>query len=455
MIRQVWFVLAKERMVPMNERARGVRRGMRARRWVGLLTSMAFVLACDETAPEGPGPEVATPVPVMEMDTPTDPESVRPFTIDVPNAVLDDLRMRLARTRWPDQLPGSGWDYGTERGYLQQLVAYWATEFDWRAHEEVINSFDHFKTVIDGVDVHFIHQRSPHEEAIPLLLVHGWPGSFTEFIDVIEPLTNPDLHGGQAADAFHVVVPSIPGFGFSGKPTEREYNPERMADILAGVMSRLGYERYGYQGGDWGAIIGRALSFKYEDRVIGLHSNFVTGGPPADMENPEDGIPPEELELRQARLAIRASGRGYSEIQGTKPQTVGYGLNDSPAGLAAWIVEKFHGWSDHDGDLESSFTKDQLLTNITVYWVTGTATSSARIYYESRNTPPSQPIGYVAVPTAAAVFPEEISFTPRKWAETNYNIVRWTRMPEGGHFAALEQPELLLNDIRAFFRELR
>ena len=219
-------------------------------------------------------------------------------------------------------------------------------------------------------------------------------------------------------------------------------------------MERLGYERYGAQGGDWGAIINRVLAFKYEDRLIGLHSNFITGGPPADVAKPEEGVPAGELELREERLAIRSTGRGYSEIQGTKPQTVGYALNDSPAGLAAWIVEKFHGGSDHGGDIERSFTRDQLLTNITLYWVTGTATSSARIYYESRHTPPTRPVGYVVVPTAGAIFPEEISFTPRKWAEANYNIVRWTRMPAGGHFAALEQPELLVDDVRAFFREL-
>ena len=423
---------------------------------ISLLTGflLAVLAACSGEAPMTDETALTGPVPVMSTEPPTDPEAVRPFTIDVPDEVLTDLQDRLSRTRLPDQIPGTEWDYGADRAYLEELLAYWQDGFDWRAQEQILNQFDHFKTVIDGVDVHFIHQRSPVGGATPLLLTHGWPGSFTEFTQIIGPLTDPASHGGDAADAFHLVIPSIPGFGLSGKPTERGYNPERMADVLAGLMERLGYERYGAQGGDWGAIISRVLAFKYADHLIGLHSNFITSGPPAGMADPEEGVPVEELELREERLAIRSTGRGYSEIQGTKPQTVGYGLNDSPAGLAAWIVEKFHGWSDHGGDIERSFTKDQLLTNVTLYWVTGTATSSARIYYESRHAPPTRPVGYVEVPTAGAIFPEEISFTPRKWAEANYNIVRWTRMPEGGHFAALEQPELLVDDIRAFFREL-
>ena len=422
-----------------------------------VLTGLAIVAltACSVSAPVRPESEAMAPVPVMEMETPSDPEAIRPFTIDVPEEVLLDLQSRLAQTRLPDQIPGTGWDYGTDRAYLEELLEYWRNDFDWRAQEAILNQFDHFKTVVDGVDVHFIHQRSPNDDATPLLLTHGWPGSFTEFTNLIGPLTDPASYGSDPDDAFHLVVPSIPGFGFSGKPTERGYNPERMADVLAGLMERLGYERYGMQGGDWGGVIGRIVAANHGEQVIGFHSNFVFGGPPPDMEDPEAGVPTEELELREARLAIRLSDRGYSEIQATKPQTVGYGLNDSPAGLAAWIVEKFHGWSDHGGDVENSFTKDQLLTNITLYWVTGTATSSARIYYESRHTPPTRAVGYVEVPTAGAIFPEEILFTPRKWAEANYNIVRWTRMPEGGHFAALEQPELLIDDIRAFFRDLK
>jgi pimeloyl-ACP methyl ester carboxylesterase len=344
---------------------------------------------------------------------------------------------------------------GTDRAYLEGLLEYWRSGFDWGAEERAVNELDHFTTTIDGVDVHFIHEPSPNPNAVPLLLVHGWPGSFVEFVALVDPLSDPAAHGGVAADAFHVVIPSLPGFGFSGKPTERGYGPEKMADVLAALMDRLGYDHYGVQGGDWGAIIGRSLAGNNPDHVIGLHSNFMTGGPPAGVADPNEGVPAVELELRAERTGAFAEGSAYQEIQGTKPQTLGYGLNDSPAGLAAWIIEKFHGWSDNEGSPETAFTRDQMLTNVTLYWVTETVTSSTRIYYESRHTPATRPVRYVEVPTAVAVFPKEIYFTPRRWAEARYNIVRWTMMPRGGHFAALEEPELLVEDVRAFFRDLR
>jgi microsomal epoxide hydrolase len=387
-------------------------------------------------------------------DTALAADEIRPFTIAVPDSVLEDLRARLSRARLPDQIPGTAWAYGTDRGYLEALLAYWRDDFDWRAQERRLNAFDHFRTAIDGVDVHFIHQRSERPDAVPLLMIHGWPGSFVEFAGVVGPLTEPTGHGAPSSDAFHVVAPSLPGFGFSGKPTERGYGPERMADVLAALMERLGYDRYGVQGGDWGGIIGRSLAGNYPEHVIGLHSNFILGGP-APGADPNEGVTPEELELRRERVEAFAEGSAYQEIQGTKPQTLGYGLNDSPAGLAAWIVEKFHGWSDHAGDVEEAFTRDELLTNVTLYWVTETITSSTRIYYESRHAPTTRPVQYVEVPTAGAIFPREIYFTPRAWAEARYNIVRWTVMPRGGHFAALEEPELLVDDIRAFYRELR
>ena len=383
-----------------------------------------------------------------------DPEAIRPFTIEIADDVLTDLSDRLARTRLPEQIPGTGWDQGANLAYVEELLAYWQDGFDWRAQERALNEFDHFKTVIDGVDLHFIHQRSAVEDATPLIITHGWPGSFVEFRNLIGPLTDPAAYGGDPADAFHVVIPSLPGYGFSGKPAETGFNPERMADVFAGLMERLGYDRYGAQGGDWGAIISRMLAGNYSDRVIGLHSNFVFGGPPPGG-NPTEGVSAEELAFQRERAQAFSDGRGYSAIQGSKPQTLGYGLNDSPAGLAAWIVEKFHGWSDNDGDVESAFTKDEMLTNITLYWVTGTITSSTRLYYESGNTPANRPVSYVDVPTGVAVFPKEIIFTPRRWAESSYNIVRWTVMPRGGHFAAMEEPELLVDDIRAFFRGLR
>jgi len=386
--------------------------------------------------------------------------AIRPYTIQVADAVIEDLKARLALTRIPDQIPNTGWDYGTDMVYLRELIDYWRNDFDWREQESALNEFDQFVTQIDGVDVHFIHQRSTHEDAMPLLLTHGWPGSIAEFRKIIGPLTQPELYGGDPADAFHVVAPSLPGFGFSGKPEERGYNPERMSHTLAALMQRLGYARYGAQGGDWGAIINRIHAYQYAERLIGLHSNFVLANPPADQAV-LDAVPEAEMAAREQRQAFMLNEVGYQQIQGTKPQSLGVALNDSPAGLAAWIVEKFHGWSDIDKrlpagyGLEEKFTKDEILTNISLYWFTSSITSSARIYYENRNVAMQEPLGFVTVPTAGAVFPSEIYLTPRIWAEASYNIVRWTTMPQGGHFAAMEEPELLLEDVRAFFRTLR
>jgi pimeloyl-ACP methyl ester carboxylesterase len=384
----------------------------------------------------------------------TDPTAIRPFDIHIPEPVLEDLQTRLRRTRFPDELAGANWDYGTNLAYQRELVAYWTDEFDWRAQERQINEFDHFKTTIDGLDVHFIHQRSPVEDATPLLISHGWPGSFLEFMKVIGPLTDPVAHGGNAEDAFHVVVPSIPGFGFSDKPSEPGYGPAQMGDIFAQLMERLGYERYGAQGGDWGSAITRRVASEHPDRVIGLHLNLVSAGPPPGVADPEAGVPAAELERMRERQAFWAPERGYSDIQGTKPQTLGYALNDSPAGQAAWIIDKVHVLCDCPGGHEEKFTKDELLANITLYWVTETATSASRIYFESRRASGGRS-DYIEVPTAAALFPNEIALPPRKWAEARYNIVRWTEMPRGGHFAALEEPELYVEDVRAFFGSLR
>lgn len=381
-----------------------------------------------------------------------------PFRVDVPQAAIDDLRSRLANTRLPDQIPGTSWEYGTERSYLEELLAHWTNEFDWRAQEARINAFDQFTTVIDDVDTHFIHQRSANPDAIPLMIVHGWPGSISEFLGIIPPLVDPAAHGGDSEDAFHVIAPSLPGFGFSGIPAARGYNPERIAHMLAELMERLGYETYAIAGGDWGAIINQHLANHYPERLIGLHSNMILAGPPADEEQ-RNRADPEELALTSARAAYMQNETGYQAIQGTKPQTLGYGLADSPAGVAAWIVEKFHGWSDlpqgPDGNLDDNFSRDDLLTNISIYWFTGTITSSTRIYYENRNTPAEKPIEYIDVPTGAAIFPAEIYLAPRAWAEAAYDLRHWTLMPRGGHFAALEQPELYLNDLREFFRTLR
>ena len=411
------------------------------RRAAPLAAAAAFALAAAAAA--------------QEENAAGDAEAVRPFTIDVPDEVLVDLRERLARTRLPDDLPGTAWDYGTDREYLEELLAYWRDEFDWRSQEWLLNGFDHFKTDVDGLDVHFIHQRSPHEDALPLVITHGWPGSIMEFYKIIPLLVDPTNYGGDASDAFHVVAPSIPGYGFSGKPAGRGWNPEKMAEVIGKLMERLGYDRYGTQGGDWGSIISRWQAVQHPDRVVGVHINMVTAGPPAGVEDPTAGVPPEELARTRERQEFFADERGYSNIQGTKPQTLGYGLNDSPAGLAAWIVEKFRTWCDCAGDVESRFTKDELLTNVMIYWATQTITSSTRIYYESRHTPPSREMGYIETPVGCAIFPKELFIPPRAWAEAAFNVTHWTEMPRGGHFAALEEPELLTEDVRKFFRALR
>ena len=389
-----------------------------------------------------------------QQGTITGRDAVVPFKIQVPDAVLADLKDRLARTRFPGEIPGAGWDYGTDLAYLKGLVGYWRTTFDWRAAERRLNQFSQFTTTIDGLDIHFIHQRSSNPNALPLAVTHGWPGSVTEFTKIIGPLTDPAAHGGTASDAFHVVAISLPGFGFSGKPTERGYGPERIAGVLAKLMARLGYTRYGVQGGDWGSTVSRFAALNDASHVVGLHSNFCLAGPPAGAVNPIDGVPQAEVERQRARNAFMENERGYFQEQSTKPQTIGYGLDDSPAGLAAWIVEKFKTWSDSDGDVEKKFTKDELLTNITLYWVTQSGTSSARIYYENARAG-GQPARRVTVPTGCAVFPKEISFAPRRWVEGQYNLTRWTEMPRGGHFAAMEEPGLLVDDVRAFFRTLR
>ena len=416
-----------------------------------LTVSLLSWIACGSTPTER-APAAAEKA---EAAAAPDPTAIRPFKIDVPDAVLVDLKDRLARTRLPDEIDGAGWDYGTPLGYLKELITYWRETFDWRKQERMLNAFDQYKTRIGDLDIHFIHQRSPEKNAIPLLITHGWPGSVAEFTKIIGPLTNPVAHGGRAEDAFHVVAPSMPGYGFSDKPRERGFGPPRVADVNAQLMARLGYEQYGLQGGDWGAIVSRWHAFRHPSPVIGLHLNMVVAAAPAGSK-PEEGLTAADLaRTRERQGFFGAEETAYSQIQGTKPQSLGYGLNDSPAGQAAWIVEKFRSWCDCKGNPETILTKDELLTNITLYWVTQTATSSARMYYENRHAPPSQPMGRVEVPTGAAIFPSEIVIPPRRWAEAAYNLVHWTEMPRGGHFAAMEQPELLVADIRKFFATRR
>ena len=385
---------------------------------------------------------------------PASSAAVRPFTISIPDGDLADLKQRLSRARMPDEIDGIGWDQGTSRAYLTELVAYWRDRFDWRAQERRLNRFPQFKTTIDGMEIHFIHVRSREANALPLIITHGWPGSFVEFDKVIERLTDPVKFGGRATDAFDVVVPSIPGFGFSERPHQRGYNPAKIAGMFTALMARLGYTRYGAQGGDFGSAITRAMAQQDAAHVVGLHLNFCIGGAPQGVADPNAGLTPEEIAKVKGGLFAKGDEQAYSQQMGTRPQTIGYALNDSPIGLAAWIVEKFRAWSDNGGDVEKSFTKDEMLTNISLYWLTQTAASSARIYYEARNAGPAD-TRRIEVPTACAIFPKEVAYAPRSWQAARMNLVRWTEMPRGGHFAALEQPALLADDVQAFFRGLR
>ena len=346
---------------------------------------------------------------------PASSDAIARFRINVPAATLKDLNERLARTRFPSEIEQSGWEYGTNLAYVKELVAYWRTKYDWRAQERKLNQLPQYTTTIDGVLIHFVHQRSSHASAIPLVMIHGWPGSFFEFTKVIGPLTEPAAFGGAAADAFHVVAVSLPGYGFSGKPRSSGYSPTRIARIVAQLMARLGYTRYGAQGGDWGASIVRQLGLVDREHLIGLHSNMCLANAPSGT-NPNDGVPEAELKRMQAAQARSANELGYFQIQSTRPMTLGYGLNDSPAGLAAWIVEKFRAWSDSDGDVERKFTKDELLTNVMIYWVTESGPSSVRIYYENRVD--AGLTGRVEVPFACARIPREMfANVPTNWLE--------------------------------------
>jgi pimeloyl-ACP methyl ester carboxylesterase len=383
-------------------------------------------------------------------------DAIEPFRIQVSDQVLADLHERLARTRFPDQLEDAGWGYGTELSYLRELVAYWRDRYEWRPHEELLNSFAQSTTTIDDHRVHFLHVRSPHERAFPLVVTHGWPGSIFEFHKILGPLTEPEKHGGRAEDAFHVVCPSIPGYGFSEPPRTKGWDARRMAEVNAKLMARLGYARYGAQGGDWGAIISTQNALVDRAHCAGIHLNMVVAFPPPGAADPMAGLDDVEKAGLGDLAHFQKEETGYQQIQGTKPQTLGYGLNDSPAGLAAWIVEKFRTWSDCDGDVEKRFTKDELLTNVMLYWITGSITSSTRLYYETMHSGRFGPAGErVETPTGCAIFPKELYRAPRKWAEAAYDVRHWTRMPRGGHFAALEEPELLVEDVRAFFRLVR
>ena len=376
-------------------------------------------------------------------------EDIRPFRIDVADEVLDDLRRRLHATRWPDAEVVDDWSQGIPLAYVQDVCRYWADDYDWRAREAALNRFDQFVTEIDGLDIHFVHQRSPHPDALPLLITHGWPGSIVEFHKVIGPLTDPTAHGGDAGDAFHVIAPSLPGFAFSGKPTEPGWGVEKIGAVWAQLMSRLGYDRYVAQGGDWGSSITTMLGASDPDHCAAIPLMLPISRPPGGTV-PEA---PDELRAIERIQYYLEWDAGYSTQQKSRPQTVGYGLADSPSGQAAWILEKFWAWTDNDGTPETLLGRDELLDNVMLYWVTNSATSSARIYWESFNRR-SRPT--VHVPSGFALYPREIAPSVRSWVERQFTDVRhWREHDRGGHFAAFEVPDTFVADLRDCFRPHR
>ncbi|HET6473437.1 MAG TPA: epoxide hydrolase [Pseudomonadales bacterium] len=377
---------------------------------------------------------------------------VTPFKIAIPDSEIAALHARIDATRWPDQI-GDPWVYGTDITYLRKLVRYWRDEFDWRTQEAKLNRFDQFKTTLGEHEVHFIHQRSTNPHAPALLITHGWPGSVSEFVKIIAPLTQPEQFGGDWHDAFHVICPSIPGYGFSKAPSRPGFQPRACAELFMQLMEKLGYTRYFAQGGDVGSAVTTWLGALAADRLKGIHLNLVFARPP--KENPMAGVTDAEAKTLEDRRAYMANEVGYQHIQGSKPQTLGYALNDSPVGLAAWITEKFHKWTQHRGNHEDAVTKDEILTDVSIYWFTQTITSSVRMYYESRRYTGSPFPERVDAPTAVANFPGELFLAPRAWVEKQFNLVHWSHPARGGHFAALEAPDLLVDDIRAAFRPLR
>ena len=374
---------------------------------------------------------------------------ITPFTINTPEEQLTDLRNRINNTRWAEEECVDDWSQGIPLTYVREIADYWANQYDWRKSEQYLNTFDHFQTNIDDLAIHFIHQKSPHPDAYPLIITHGWPGSIVEFHKVIQPLVDPTKHGGKAEDAFHVVCPSLPGYGFSGKPSQSGWGVEKIAETWDQLMVRLGYENYGAQGGDWGAAVTTQIG-----RNIGhcdaIHINMPIGRPtPESLQDPTD----EEKSALEGLTYYQEWDSGYSKQQSTRPQTLGYGLVDSPVGQMAWIIEKFWSWMDCDGHPENTLTRDELLDNVMLYWLTASGASSARLYWESFGS-----FGggdKVELPTGVASFPKEIIRSPRRWCEESYNITHWTTMPRGGHFGAFEQPELFINDLRIFFKTIR
>ncbi|HZD68956.1 MAG TPA: alpha/beta fold hydrolase [Actinomycetes bacterium] len=385
------------------------------------------------------------------------PEELTPFRIEVPKEQLSDLRERLHRTRWPEAETVADWSQGVPLAYLRELCAYWADAYDWRVTEARLNALPQFRTRIDGLGIHFLHVRSPHPGALPLVLTHGWPGSVVEFLKVIGPLADPTAHGGLAADAFHVVCPSLPGYGFSGRPATPGWGIERIAGAWTTLMERLGYRRYGAQGGDWGTSVSTLMAQRDPEHLVGIHLTPPLA--PPDPATFDDLTERERAALADLEQAAEW-GSGYSAEQSTRPQTVGYGLVDSPAALCAWIIEKFWAWTDCYGHPENALSRDELLDNLMLYWLPGTGASSARLYWESIRQVNQWISGTVhdtvTAPTGCSIFPKELQRPSRRWAERRFLDIRWwNELDRGGHFAAFEQPELFVNEVRSFFRLVR
>lgn len=377
-------------------------------------------------------------------------DTVQPFRIDVPDETLDDLRRRLAATRWPDEITGAGWDYGTDLAYLKALVSHWERGFDWRAQETALNRFAQFRADVDGTSLHYVHERGRATDALPIVLLHGWPSSFWQMSRLVPLLSDPARYGGDAADAFDVVAPSLPGYGFSSRPTEPGVGVARVAELLAELLTeRLGYRRVALRASDMGAGVAQQLALAHPELVVGLH---LSGTSPYLGELPDDLTPAEQKFVADAQRWWQEE-MAYAMVHATRPQTLAYALNDSPAGLAAWLVEKFRLWSDSGGEVERRFSKDDLLTNLTIYWATETIGSSTRLYYESVRNPGRR--GRVEAPTAMLMSSKDMFQTPREWAERSYRVTRWTETSRGGHFLEWEEPELVAEDVKSFFRPLR
>jgi pimeloyl-ACP methyl ester carboxylesterase len=377
-------------------------------------------------------------------------EEIRPFKIHIADAELEDLKRRLRATRWPDAQTVGDWGQGIPLHYVQKVCDYWEREYDWRKTEARLNALPQFQTDLDGVSIHFLHIRSRHDDALPLVLTHGWPGSIIEFLKIIPALTDPTAHGGQASDAFHVVCPSLPGYGFSGKPKQSGWTVEKIARAWSELMLRLGYQRYYAQGGDWGAVVTTAIALQDTEHCHGVHLNMPVVRPdPATMSS----LTQEEKDGLAGMQHYQDWDSGYSKQQSTRPQSLGYGLADSPAGQAAWILEKFWAWTDCNGNPENALTRDEMLDDVMLYWLPNAAASSARLYWESFNKINYDP---VRIPVGCSVFPKEIFRVSRRWAQKRYpNLVYWNQLDKGGHFAAFEQPELFVRELRACFGKMR